>query len=263
MDMGIEGKVAIVAASSKGLGKAVAMGLASEGAKVTICSRNEKELNQTAVEIRSETGSEVVAIPCDVSNKDEIENLVSETVNKYSTVDILVNNAGGPPVGTFEEHSLEAWQKAVELNLYSTITFSKLVIPYMKKKGWGRIVNMTSYSVKQPVEGLILSNSVRAGVTGLTKSMSNELGQYGILVNNVCPGRIHTDRITQLAEEKAKRSGITLDQALESMNDGVPLGRVGKPEEFADLVVFLASERASYITGDSILIDGGLSRGLM
>lgn len=263
MDMGIEGKVGIVAASSKGLGKAVAMGLAREGVNVVVCARNRDELNQTAEEISSETGSEVLAVPCDVSNKDEIEHVVSETASKFSTVDIMVNNAGGPPVGTFEEHSLETWQKAVELNLYSTITFSKLVIPYMKKNGWGRIVNMTSYSVKQPVDGLILSNSVRAGVTGLTKSMSNELGQYGILVNNVCPGRIHTDRITQLAEEKAKRSGTTLEEALESMNDGVPLGRVGKPEEFADLVVFLASERASYITGDSILIDGGLSRGLM
>lgn len=263
MDMGIKDKVAIIAASSKGLGKAVAKGLAREGVKVTICSRGEKELQETAEEIRSETSAEVLSISCDVSNTQDIEKVVAKTIERHNTVDIMVNNASGPPVGTFEEFSIEQWQKAIELNLFSTISFSKLVVPYMKKSGWGRIVNMTSYSVKQPVDGLILSNSVRAGVTGLTKSMSNELGQYGILVNSVCPGRIHTDRITQLAQAKAERSGITFDEALQSMNEGVPVGRVGRPEEFADLVVFLSSERASYITGDSILIDGGLSRGLM
>jgi len=261
--MGIKEKVAIVAASSKGLGKAVAMGLAHEGVKVTICARGEEELQKTAQEIESETSTEVLAVPCDVSKSEEIENLVTETVNKFGTVDILVNNAGGPPVGVFEEFSLEDWHKAVELNLFSTITFSKLTIPYMKKSNWGRIINMTSYTVKQPVDGLILSNTVRAGITGLTKSLSNELGPYNILVNNVSPGRIHTDRITQLAEERAKRSGVTFDEALKSMDDGIPLGRVGQPGEFANLIVFLASERASYITGDTILIDGGLSKGIM
>ena len=261
--MGIEGKVAIVAASSKGLGRAVAMGLAREVVKVTICARSDEELQKTADEIRSETGAVVLAVPCDVSKEDDIEKVVSETINKYSTVDIMVNNAGGPPVGTFEEHSLETWQKALELNFFSALRFSKLVIPYMKKSGWGRIINMTSYSVKQPLDGLILSNTVRAGVTGLTKSMSNELGQYGILVNNVCPGRIHTDRITDLARQFAEERGESFETALEKMNEGIPVGRIGRPEEFADLVVFLASERASYITGDTILIDGGLSRGLM
>lgn len=263
MDMGIKDKVAIVAASSKGLGKAVAMGLAREGVKLTICARGEEELRKTASEIESETGVEVLAVPSDVSKHEEIENVVSESINKYSTVDIMVNNAGGPPVGVFEEFSLKDWQKAVELNLFSTITFSKLVIPYMKKNNWGRIINMTSYTVKEPVDGLILSNTVRAGITGLTKTLSNELGAYNILVNNVSPGRIHTDRITQLAEERAKRSGATFEEALKSMDEGIPLGRVGQPHEFANLVVFLASERASYITGDTILIDGGLSKGIM
>ena len=263
MDMGIEGRVAIVAASSKGLGRAVAMGLAREGVKVTICARSEDELQKTAEEIRSETGAEVLAVPCDVSKEADIEKVVSETINQYSTVDIMVNNAGGPPVGTFEEHSLQTWQKALELNFFSALRFSKLVVPHMKKSGWGRIVNMTSYSVKQPLDGLILSNTVRAGVTGLTKSMSNELGQYGILVNNVCPGRIHTDRITDLARQFAEEKGQSFETALEKMNEGIPVGRIGRSEEFADLVVFLASERASYITGDTILIDGGLSRGLM
>lgn len=263
MDMGIKDKVAIVAASSKGLGKAVALGLAREGVKLTICARGEEELHKTASEIESETSTEVLAVPCDVSKSDEIEIVVTETVNKFGTVDILVNNAGGPPVGTFEEFSIEHWQKAVELNLFSTITFSKLVIPYMKEQNWGRIINMTSYTVKQPVDGLILSNTVRAGITGLTKSLSNELGPYNILVNSVSPGRIHTDRITQLATERAKQSGMSFEEALKNMDLDIPLGRVGQPGEFANLVVFLASERASYITGDTILIDGGLSKGIM
>jgi len=263
MDMGIKDKVAIVAASSKGLGKAVALGLAREGVKLTICARGEEELFNTAREIESETSTQVLAVPCDVSRTEEIENVVTETVNKFETVDILVNNAGGPPVGTFEEFSLDDWQKALELNLFSTLTFSKLVIPYMKESNWGRIINMTSYTVKQPVDGLILSNTVRAGITGLTKTLSNELGPYNILVNNVSPGRIHTDRITQLASERAKRSGVAFEEALKSMDSDIPLGRVGQPGEFANLVVFLASERASYITGDTILIDGGLSKGIM
>jgi len=263
MDMGIKDKVAIVTASSKGLGKAVALGLSREGVKLTICARGEGELQTTAREIESETSTEVLAVPCDVSKSEEIEKVVADTVNKFGTVDIMVNNAGGPPVGTFEQFSIEDWQKAIELNLFSTITFSKLVIPYMKESNWGRIINMTSYTVKQPVEGLILSNTVRAGIAGLTKTLSNELGPFNILVNNVSPGRIHTDRITQLAEERAKQSGISFEEALKSMDDGIPLGRVGQPGEFANLVVFLASERASYITGDTILIDGGLSKGIM
>jgi len=261
--MGIKDKVAIVAASSKGLGKAVALGLANEGAKLTICARGEEELLKTGREIESKTSTEVLAVPCDVSNTEDIKKVVAETVNKYSSVDILVNNAGGPPVGDFHDFSLEDWHKAVELNLLSAVTFSNLAIPYMKERKWGRIVNITSYAVKQPVDGLILSNTVRAGVVGLAKSLSNEFGPYNILVNNVCPGRIHTDRITQLATERAKKSGMTFEEALKSMDDGIPVGRIGQPEELANLVVFLSSERASYITGTTILADGGLAKGIM
>jgi len=262
MDLGIKDKVAIVCASSKGLGKAVAFGLAREGVKLTVCARGKRDLDKTADEIVKETGAQVLAVECDMSKTDDIKKVVDETIKKYSRIDIVVNNAGGPPTGAFLDFSLEDWQKAIELNLFSTITMSKAVVPYMKEREWGRIINITSVAVKQPIDGLILSNTARAGVIGLAKTMSNEFGPYNITVNNVCPGRILTDRITHLASEKAKREGVSLEDALTSMEKDVPLRRIGRPEELANLVVFLASERASYITGTTIQVDGGLTRGL-
>ena len=262
MDLGIKDKVAIVAASSKGLGKAVAFGLAREGVKLTLCARGKDELDKTAKEIASETSSEVLALDCDVSKTSDIKKVVDETIKKYSRIDIMVNNAGGPPTGTFLDFSLEDWQRAIELNLFSTITFSREVLPRMVEQGWGRIVNITSVAVKQPIDGLILSNTARAGVIGLAKTLSNEFGQYNITVNNVCPGRILTDRIIHLATEKARREGRTVDEALKLMEQDVPMKRIGKPQELADLVVFLASERASYITGTTIQVDGGVTRGI-
>ncbi|MCZ6556045.1 MAG: SDR family oxidoreductase [Candidatus Dadabacteria bacterium] len=256
-------RVAIVAASSKGLGKATALGLAKEGVKLTICSRDKDTLQKTADEISSQTKANVLALQCDVSKTDQIKNVVKETINKYSKVDILINNAGGPPVGAFLDFTLEDWQKAIELNLFSAITFSNEVIPCMKKNKWGRIVNITSYAVKQPVDGLMLSNTVRAGIVGMAKTMSNEFGPYNILVNNICPGRIFTDRITFLANERAKKEGKSFDQVITEMGSDVPVGRIGRPEELADLAVFLASERASYITGTTIQVDGGLIKGLL
>lgn len=263
MDLGIKDRVAIVAASSKGLGKASALGLAKEGVKLTICSRDKDALQKTADEIASQTGADVLAITCDVSKTDEIKNVVKETINKYSKVDILINNAGGPPVGAFLDFTLQDWQKAIELNLFSAITFSNKVIPCMKENKWGRIVNITSMSVKQPIDGLILSNTIRAGIAGLAKTISNEFAPYNILVNNVCPGRIYTDRIKQLAEQRAKRDKTSFDEAISAMENDIPVGRIGRPEELANLIVFLASERASYITGTTIQVDGGLIKGLM
>jgi 3-oxoacyl-[acyl-carrier protein] reductase len=245
MDLGIKDKVAIVAASSKGLGKAVAFGLAREGVKLTLCARGKDELDRTAKEIASETSSEVLALDCDVSKTADIKKVVGETIKKYSRIDIMVNNAGGPPTGAFLDFSLEDWQRAIELNLFSTITFSREVLPRMVEQGWGRIVNITSVAVKQPIDGLILSNTARAGVIGLAKTLSNEFGQYNITVNNVCPGRILTDRIIHLANEKAKREGRSLDEALKIMELDVPMRRIGKPEELANLVVFLYTVRAS------------------
>ncbi|MGH7892458.1 MAG: SDR family oxidoreductase [Thermodesulfobacteriota bacterium] len=262
MDLGIKDKVAIVGASSKGLGKAVALGLAREGVKLTLCARGKEDLDKTADEIVSETGADVLAIECDVSKTADIKKVVDETVKRHKRIDILVNNAGGPPTGTFLDFSLDDWQKAIELNLFSTITFSRAALPFMKEQRWGRIINITSVAVKQPIDGLILSNTARAGVIGLAKTLSNEFGPYNITVNNVCPGRILTDRITHLAGEKANREGTSLEDALAAMETDVPLRRIGRPEELASLVVFLASEKAGYITGTTIQVDGGLTRGI-
>ncbi len=263
MDLGIKDRVAIVAASSKGLGRATAIELAKEGVHLTICARDKEVLENTAEEIRSESGVKVLPVLADVSKTDEVKKVVAETIGKYSRVDILINNAGGPPTGGFLDFSIDEWQKAVELNLFSAITFSNEVIPYMQKNKWGRIVNITSYAVKQPVDGLLLSNTVRAGIIGLAKSLSNEFGKDNILVNNICPGRIHTDRIIFLANDRAEKEGKSFDEVIEHMGVDVPVGRIGKPEELAALAVFLASERASYITGTSIQVDGGLTKSLM
>lgn len=262
MDLGLKDKVAIVPASSKGIGRACAAGLAAEGAKVVICSRNEDEINATAAEITKQTGSEVLPIKADVSDQNHLDNIVLRTIEEFGTVHILVNNAGGPPFGYFEQFDMEDWQKAVELNLFSTIRLTQLATPYMKEHNWGRVINITSIAVKQPIDGLILSNTARAGVIGFAKTIANELAKYNILVNNVCPGRIFTDRIKSLASSRAETEGMTFDEAIELMQSDIPLGKIGTPEQFADLVVFLASERASYITGNTIQIDGGLIKGL-
>lgn len=261
MDLGIRDKVAIVAASSKGLGKAIALGLAEEGVKLTICSRGKESLEKTAEEIKAKTTVEVLAVQADVSRIEDIKKIVSETINRYSTVHILVNNAGGPPFGNFLDFSQEDWQKTLDLNLLSTINFTREIIPYMREQKWGRIINITSVAVKQPIDGLILSNTARAGVIGFAKTVSNEFARDNILVNNVCPGRILTDRIIHLAEERAKRDKKNLEDMIYSMEQDIPIGRIGKPEELADLVVFLASERASYVTGTTIQVDGGVVKG--
>jgi len=262
LDLEIKDKVAIVAASSKGLGKAIVLSLAEEGVKLTICSRGKESLEKTAEEIRQKTGVDVLSLQADVSNIEDIKNIVSETINRYSAVHILVNNAGGPPFGNLLDFSNEDWQKALELNLLSTINFTREVIPHMRRQKWGRIVNITSVAVKQPIEGLILSNTARAGVIGFAKTVSNEFAKDNILVNNVCPGRILTDRIIHLAEERARRDNKNFEEVIKSMELDLPIGRIGKPKELADLVVFLASERASYITGTTIQVDGGIVKGI-
>lgn len=239
MDLGLTGRVAIVAAASKGLGKAVAIGLAREGAKLAICARGVEDLEKTA----SQIPTECLALPLDVRNEDEVRTFVQAVHERFGRIDICVTNAGGPPARTFEQASIEEWRAAVDLNLLSTIYFARAVLPFMKAQRWGRLLTITSVSVKQPIDGLILSNSVRSAVTGLVKSLSNEYAPFNVLVNNVCPGYTATERLKSLG---AKPEHL------------IPLGRVAEPKEFANIVVFLASERASYITGSSIYVDGGL-----
>ena len=268
MDLGLQGKVAIVAASSKGLGKATAVQLAREGATVVMCSRDSSAIEAAAADVRgeathAENGGDALGIVADVTNPADVERLVDETVKRYGRVDILVTNAGGPPAGSFETFEAEDFEKAISLNLMSTVRLCKAVVPHMKRHGGGSIVNITSLAVKQPLGGLILSNTARAGVVGLAKSMANELGQYNIRVNNVGPGSTRTDRIVDLARQQAESSGISLDAAIDSQATGIPLGRIGEPEEFANVVTFLASPAASYVTGITLQIDGGTYRGIM
>ncbi len=262
MNLGIKDKIAIISASSKGLGKACAEELAAEGCNLTIFSRNLANITKTANEIRDKYKVNILCIKADASNSKDIKNVVKFTIKEYKTVHILINNAGGPPFGYFEDFNSNDWQKALELNLLSVVNLTKEAIPYMKKQQWGRIINITSIAVKQPIDGLILSNTARTGVIGFAKTLSNEYGKYNILINNVCPGRIMTDRITELAEKRAKEIKKSVKSVIKSMESDIPVGRIGTPRELASMVAFLSSEKASYITGNTIQLDGGLNKGL-
>ena len=262
MELGLKGKVAIVAASSKGLGKACAMGLASEGTRVAMCARTEAELIHAANDVREKTKAEALAVSADVTKLADIQRVVAKTVEAFGGVDILVTNAGGPPPGLFDQMTDAQWQAAFELNLLSTIRFIREVLPHMRKKRWGRIVNIQSSSVKQPIDGLILSNTLRPGVVGLAKTLSVELAKDNILINTVCPGIILTDRLRTFVAHRAREVGKSFEEYLPTWVANVPLGRIGSPEELATMVVFLASERASYVTGVTVQVDGGLIRSL-
>lgn len=261
MDLGLKDKVALVTASSKGLGWACALALAREGAKVAICARDGKALKAAADEIVMTTGSEVLAVPADMANSRDIQQVVKETVKHFGKLQILVTNAGGPPAGNFTDFEDRQWQEALNLTLMSTVRLIRAALPYMQQEGWGRIINITSMSVKEPLDNLILSNSIRPAVHGLAKTLSQELAPYGITVNNVMPGTIQTDRIEQLAQARAQKNEQSVAEAIAAMGQAVPLGRVGQPEEFGAVVAFLASERASYITGVSLPVDGGRIKG--
>lgn len=263
MDLGLKDKVAIVCGASRGLGFASALELAVEGACVVICSRTEKDILAAAERIRAESPAGVEAVAADVTDPETAGRLVDTALEKFGRLDILVNNAGGPPPGRFESHGDEAWNKAFELNLMSAVRLIRRCLGPMREAGGGRIVNITSVAVKQPVDGLILSNSVRAGVIGLAKTLANELARDNILVNNVCPGFIITDRTKSLFESRARDEGRTVEEIRRSVAAGVPLGRLGEPRELAALVAFLCSELAGYITGASIQVDGGLLKALM
>lgn len=262
MDLGIKGKVAIVTASSTGIGKAVAESLISEGANVAICSRSREKLIETSKDIKNKFGTEPFWCVCDINSLKDIENFYSAVKNQFGDVDILVNNCGGPIPGFFSDLTEDDWNEAFKQVLLSVIRFSHLVLPDMIKKEWGRIINITSVAVKQPVHNLILSNSFRAAVTGFAKTLSNEVANKNITVNNVAPGYTLTHRLYELAVNRAKTSGKSHEEILVEMAKDVPMNRLGGPEEIAALVTFLASKQASYITGTTIQVDGGSTKGI-
>lgn len=262
MDLGLKNRVAIVAASSQGLGKAVAMGLAREGAKLALCARTAGTLSAAADEIRKATGAEVFVKPVDVTDYEQVRGFVAETAARFGRLDICVTNAGGPPAKTFADTTVEDWRNGVNLNLMSTLYFAREVLPLMQNRKWGRFIAITSVSVKQPIDNLVLSNSIRSAVSGLVKSLSNEYAKDNVLVTNVCPGYTLTARLDELAGKLAATEGVTPKQIHERWASQIPMRRLGQPEEFANMVVFLASERASYITGVSIAVDGGFVKGI-
>jgi len=262
MDLGIRGRVALVAAASRGLGRAVAQELAIEGADLILCARTAEPLMQAKAEIEQSTGVNVVATPMDVGDELAVRRLVAQGIERFGRVDVLVTNAGGPPPGPFEAHDLAVWRAAFRQNLESVLTLVQEVLPGMKERRWGRIINITSIAVKQPVDNLMISNSVRSAVTGFARTLANEVASYGVTVNNVLPGFTRTERLEQLATRAAETEGVRREDVFERWEGQIPMGRVGEPKEFGAAVAFLASDRASYITGTSIAVDGGWIRAL-
>lgn len=263
MQMGIENRTALVAGGSQGLGLAVARGLAAEGCNLAICARGKDALEAAADGISKDFKVEVFWQAVDLNDGEAAARFATQVMEKFGSLDILINNAGGPPAGGFAENDESVWRRAIDLTLFSALTLTRTALPSMRANKWGRIINMTSVSVKQPVAGLMLSNSVRAALVSWGKALADEVAGDNITVNNVMPGWMLTKRVDELLEHRSQTLGISKEQAAEQVVAGIPLGRMGKPEEFGALVVFLASEPASYITGVSYLIDGGLHRGMM
>ncbi len=263
MDLGIEGRSALVAASSRGLGRAVAEALAAEGADLTLCARGEEDLRAAARSIRDEHAASVEAVPADLSVPEEARAVAGAAREAHGQVDILVTNTGGPPPGPFGEHGLEAWRSAYRELLEGAVVLVREVLPGMRERGWGRILTITSIAVKQPVDGLVLSNSLRAAVTGMARTLANEVAADGVTVNNLMPGYTRTERLEGLAREAAEQEDIGPEEAYARWEEEVPAGRLAEPREFAAMAAFLASERAGYVTGTSIPVDGGWIRGLL
>ena len=263
MELGLSGKVAIVGGASQGLGRACAEGLAREGARVVACSRSEGNLIRAAEEIMELTGGEVLPVAADLSTLDGVKRLVERAVDGFGGIDIAVSNSGGPPAGTAEGSSEEAWAEAVQVSLLFFARMSREVLPHMRVRGGGRIVNIFASSVKQPIENLVLSAATRMGALGYSKTLADEVAKDGILVNNVLPGYLLTDRMMHVIKTRAESQAVSEEAAMAALTSTIPMGRVGRPEELANLVVFLASDAASYITGATIQVDGGVIRSMI
>ena len=263
MDLGLRGRTAIVAAASQGLGKAVARALATEGANVVMFARHPASIEAASAEVRSVAvdGAQILGLTADVTRPGDLERVVKETVGGFDGADIVFNNAGGPRPGVFDDLTDDDWYAAVDLNLMSAIRLTRLCLPHMQARRWGRVIVSTSYSVKQPIPTLMLSNAVRSATTAWAKSLSDQVAQYGITVNALAPGQIETERVRQFAEDVARREVRTLHKVQRDMVASIPVRRSGRPEEFGAAAAFLASERASYINGVTLLVDGGLYRG--
>jgi 3-oxoacyl-[acyl-carrier protein] reductase len=263
VDTGLAGKVALVAAASKGLGRAIAEAFAAEGATLSICARGETGLAGARDALARGATAPVHAVTADLASTGGIERAVGSTLERFGRIDVLVGNAGGPPAGLFEAHDWSAWQRAVELTLRSAVELTRAVLPGMRARRWGRILHVTSLTVKQPIDGLMLSSSIRAAVTGFSRTLANEVAADGITVNTILPGFMNTDRVVELNQVTAAREGIPVEVVERRVRDQIPMRRIGEPRELAGLATFLASEQASYITGQSIAVDGGWIRCLI
>ena len=263
MDLGLKGRVALVAAASRGLGRAIAAALAAEGAQVGICARGPEPLERAREEIASSTGAEIHAVTADVSTREGIAAVTREVTRRFGRVDILVGNAGGPPAGLFGAHDWEAWQRAVDLTLRSAVELTRAVLPGMRERRWGRVIHVTSLTVKQPIDGLMLSTSIRAAVTGFARTLATEVAAEGVTVNTILPGFMNTERIVELNQATAAREGVAVETVERRTLEQIPARRIGEPRELAALAAFLASDRAAYITGQSIAVDGGWIRALL